>query len=71
MKILINYYIELILIIRMVILNEVNPRRSTTHTDEENKRVQKIIVDQRSKQDAFAPRDLTLLYFSNWYSNFS
>ena len=53
----------------MVILNsnEVNPRIST---DEEDKRVQKMMADQRSKQDAFAPRDLTLLYFSNWYINF-
>ena len=53
----------------MVILNQ--SRRSTKHTDEEDKRVQKIIADQRSKEDAFAPRDLTLLYFSNWYIIFS
>lgn len=49
----------------MVVFNKANPR--TTEEDQEQQRVKKVIADQRSKQDAFAPRDLTLLYFSNWY----
>lgn len=47
----------------MVIIND---KKSTT-SEEEDERVKKIITDQRLKQDSFAPRDLTLLYFSNWY----